>query len=222
MNKKDLNPLTVFGFFILAIVIFVISSLIAVAHLGEYVGIICSIVLMIAAIPVHILGKKNNRFYLLSFLLNSVANGLSVSTYYLVKNKELELPDMLCAAVPATLILFVVYAVLSLFGKSKKITLIIAGIINVALSVTLAFLWIFYGYALWSFAFFCSMISFFYLLVFAFTVGHNERSTLRDISFGSFGAFIVISLVVIFILSEGDIIDGLDLGFEGKANKKRK
>ena len=42
----------------------------------------------------------------------------------------------------------------------------------------------------------------------------------RDISFGSFGAFIVITVIVMIIISEGEFIESFDI-FDGGTEKKR-
>ena len=42
------------------------------------------------------------------------------------------------------------------------------------------------------------------------------------ISLGSFGAFILITLVVLAILSEGEIVEGLDIGLGGGGNTSGK
>ena len=74
----------------------------------------------------------------------------------------------------------------------------------------------------YSFGFFTILLSLFYHCVFALTV-NNDRLVLRDISFGSFGAFVIISIVVLFILTEGEILEGFDIGGgEGKKKVKHK
>jgi hypothetical protein len=65
------------------------------------------------------------------------------------------------------------------------------------------------------------LISLFYLCVFGITINHDDRSVFRDISFGGFGSLIIIAVVVIFIISEGEALDGLDFG-GGDGSKKSK
>jgi transposase len=63
----------------------------------------------------------------------------------------------------------------------------------------------------------------FYLCVFGVTVGYDERSVWRDVSYGSFGTFVIVTVVVIVVLSGGDVLDGagLDVDIGGKEKKKR-
>ena len=105
------------------------------------------------------------------------------------------------------------------FKRSKTVTVIVAVILNTVLSVLAIVFWINDGSVAFSFAFFCSLISFFYLCVFGITVNHDERSVFRDISFGSFGSFIIISVVGAFLISDGELIESLD--FSGAADDKK-
>ena len=176
---------------------------------------------MIVAIPFHCKGKKMLWGYLASFIINSVASGFVVSAYYLKREIVLDIYNLLIGAIPASAIVFLVHLMLQSFNKTKKVTITVAAIINAVLTITAIVFWIMHGNVVFSFGFFCSLISFFYLCVFGITINHDERAVLRDISFGSFGSFIIISVVVIFILSEGEILDGLDFG-SGNGSKKCK
>ena len=216
----------VFLFSLISIGIFIVSALGAAAVLKEWYSLIPGIILMILAIPFHWMGKKRKHCYLISFLINSVANSCSVAAYYVSQNIHLELHSLLLGVVPALAVLFLVYLMLQTFHKTKRVTVTVACIVNGLLTIALTVLWIINGSTIFSFGFFASLISFFYLCVFGITINHDERSVLRDISFGSFGSFIIITVVVIFLLTEGDILDGFDVdlsdfGGSKKANKKK-
>lgn len=215
----------VFLFSVISIGIFIVSALGAAAVLKEWYGLIPGIILMILAIPFHWMGKKRKHCYLISFLINSVANSCSVAAYYVSQNIHLELHSLLLGVVPALAVLFLVYLMLQTFHKTKRVTVTVACILNGLLTVGLMVLWIIYGSTVFSFGFFTSLISFFYLCVFGITINHDERSVLRDISFGSFGSFIIITIVVIFLLTDGEILDGadfdIDIGGNGKKRKKQ-
>lgn len=200
----------------------ILSTLAATAIFREWHGLAAGIVLMLAAIPFHCVGKKHPWGYAVSYLLNTVANGLSLSALYLTQGTETDLYRMLPAALPAAGILLLVYGMLQIFHKTKPVTVAVACVLNGLLTVAFAVLWILYGDLLFSFGFFCSLIALFYLGVFGVTVNHDERAVLRDISFGSFGSFIILTVVVAVVLSEGDILDGLDVPFDGSRTKKHK
>ena len=93
LNTKG-KASVVFLFSLICMGIFVLSANFAIATGYEFSGIGIAICLMIIAIPFHILGKKNGIGYLMSFLLNSIGNGFSVSAYYLVKEVEVNLYEI--------------------------------------------------------------------------------------------------------------------------------
>ncbi len=202
--------------------LFIISSLLATQICKKWYGLAIGIIMMLIAIPFHCIGKKAQWGYLISFVINSFACGFVASAYYLEAEITLKLYQMFMGAVPAAAILFLVYLMLQSFNKTKKVTVTVAAIINAILTITAAFLWIKHGDIAYSFGFFSSLIGFFYLCVFVITINHDERSVFRDISFESFGSFIIITVVVIFIISEGDVLDGFDLDLSDIRNKKDK
>lgn len=211
----------VFLFSLICIVLFVLSANFAIATGYEFSGIGIGICLMILAIPFHIWGKKNGIGYLVSFLLNSIGNGFSVSAYYLVKEVNISLYEMLMSSVFAAGILLLVYLMLQIFSKTKKVTVTTATIINVVLMAAAIILWILRDAGFYSFGFFSLLISMFYLCVFGININHKKRPVLRDISFGSFGTFVIITVVVLAILSEGEILDGLDFDLGRKVKRKK-
>lgn len=222
INNKP-KAFVIFLYSLIALSLFLVSTIFATGICKDCYGLIVGIALMIIAIPFHCAGKKRKAFYLFAFLINSIANGFSVSSFYISKNIYLNFFELLLALIPASAILLLVYFMLQIFNKTKKITITLATIINLILTITLLVLWIMEDSLFYSFGFFGTLISIFYLCVFGISINHDERSVLRDISFGSFGAFIIISVVIIFILSEGEILDGLDFGAgnDGKAKKKK-
>lgn len=222
LNTKA-KAFVVFLFSLIALGLLILSTLLATAICQKWYGLAIGIGLMLLAIPFHWIGKKYKWGYLLSFLANSIGSGFSVSAYYVSQNIPLDLYSMLLAVLPAVGILLLVYFMLQTFHKTKKVTVTIACILNALLTIAFLVFWIMDGNIIFSFVFFSSLISFFYLCVFGITIHHDERSVLRDISFGSFGSFIILTVVVIFILSEGEILDGadLDLDFGGNDNKKK-
>lgn len=215
------RPFTVLLFSWSFMGIFILSSLLATQICQKWHGFAAGIAMMILAIPFHCKGKKLQWCYLASFLINSIASGFLVSAYYIKNEILLDIHHLLIGAIPAAAVVFLVFLMLQGFNKTKKITIIVAVIINAILTISATVFWIKSGDMIFSFAFFCSLVSFFFLCVFGITVNHDERSLLRDISFGSFGSFIIISVVVAFILSDGEILDGIDFG-GGGSNKRRK
>lgn len=215
----------VFLFAEIALLLLILSTAASCSLLEKWYGLAGGVLLMVAAVPFHWNGKKWKTGYLISYLLNSVGSGMSVSALFVAKDVPADLPQLLAAAIPAAGVLLLVYLMLQIFHSSKGSAIAVSTLLNIVLSVCLIVLWIMHGYRFYSFAFFCSLISLFYLCVFGITVEQEERSLLRDISFGSFGSFIILTVVVVFILSEGEILDGfepdVDLGGKRKTKKRK-
>lgn len=220
LNTKA-KAFVVFVFSLSFMEIFVLSSLFATQVCQKWYGLAIGIVMTVIAIPFHCKGKKTLWGYLASFIINSLASGFVVSAYYLKAEIVLDVYSMIVGAIPAAAIVFVTFLILQSFSKTKKVTVTVAVILNIILTVTEMVLWIRHGDVVFSFGFFCSLISFFYLCVYAVTINHDERSVFRDVSFGGFGAFIIIAVVVLFILSEGEILEGMDVGGGDTAKKSK-
>lgn len=224
LNTKA-KAFVVFLFSMVAVGLFILTTAFATAVCSKWYGLIVGVALMISAIPFHCAGKKKRVGYLISFLLNSVANGFSVSAYYLTRGISLNFYEMLFAAIPAAGILLLVYLMLQTFNKTKKVTVTIAAVIDILLIVASAVMWAVRGGLLFSFAFFCAIVALFYICVFGVTINHDERSVLRDISFGGYGALVILTIVVIVVITGGEALDGIDFGADSdgvKKNRKRK
>ena len=219
LNNKE-KPFVVCLFSLIAIGIFILITLFANFICHKWYGLIVGVLLMLSAIPFHIFGKKNKIGYYISFFLNTVGSGFSASAYYVRMDVSINLYRMVLSAVPAIAILLLVYIMFQTFRKTKKITLGIGTTVNLLFLVSSAVLWVMYNAGFFSFCFFCLLISLFYLCVFGITLNHEERFVLRDISFGSFGSFIIITVVVICILSEGEILESLDIDLGRKRKRK--
>ncbi len=220
INSKA-KAFIVFLFSLISLGVFVFSTYFATFVFPKWYGVVAGIVLMIIAIPFHYMGKKNVWGYFCAFIINSIANGFTISALKFLHNGS-NIYIMLLAAIPSAAILFLVYLMLQIFNKTKAVTVTVACIINAILITSLIVLIIRYGDFIFKYGVFCSLISWCYLGVFGVTINHSERPVFRDLSFGSFGTFVILIVVVIFILSEGEILDGLDFDFGGGNGKHKK
>lgn len=211
-SKGKGKPFIVFLFTIIAYIMFALSTVFAMSVCTEWYGLIVGAVLMLLAVPSHIFAKKHKFLYILSFILNTVGSGFAASAYYLEKQhtvipESLFLPMLIPAAVS-----FVTYLLVRLFPKARKFVLTIATLGTIAMLIAFAVLWIRKGYEFYSFAFFNTVFTLFYVVTDAVTIGEYDRNVIRDISFGSFGIFLVVAMVVLFIITEGELLEGV---FEG-------
>ncbi len=218
--NTNLKPVVVFLSFLVAVGILVFSTLFATSVCEKWYGLVIGFILMLVAIPIHCQGDKYKICYVLSFLVNSVANGFSLSAYYNDQNEALNVGEMLKACVLPIALLFVVYLLVQLFTKIKKYICISGVVIGSIMLVAFVVFWIKRGGVFFSFGFFSTLLTLFSIGVMGVTA-NNKRDALRDISFGSFGAFIIISIVVLFVISDGEILEGFDVG-GGESSKKSK
>jgi len=225
VNEKP-KAFLVFLFSIIALGILTISTQIATIVCTKWFGLVVGLVLMILAIPLHLLARKWSLFYVFSYLLNFIGSGFSVSAYYLTKELPVDIVTLFIATLMAVAILLFTYLMLQVFSVTKKAALIIATATNIVLLIVSVIYWIGTGNLFFSFGFFCLLVSLFSICVFGITLDHDERPVLRDISYGSFGSFVILSVVVMIILSEGDLLEMADLGGgssdEKKTDNKRK
>ena len=126
--------------------------------------------------------------------------GHAVSAYYLEKQLTVIPENVFLPMLLPAIISLITYLLVRFFPKIKKFVLAISTIGTIAMLIAFAVLWIKNGYEFHSFAFFNSVFTLFYVVVDAVTVGEYDRLVIRDISFGSFGIFLVIALVVLFII----------------------
>lgn len=221
LNTKA-KAFIIFIFSAISLGVFILSTLISVNLFSKWYGIIASVILMVLAIPFHIAGRKFNVLYLIGFFINSIANGCSVSAYYVTKNISFTLYELLISALPALVILLLVYLSLQIYSKTKRFSISISiALISILMIITIIF-WIKTNSVFFSFGFFSLLIALFYLGVFGISINHDERAVIRDVSYGSFGSFVMLTVIVIVILSEGCVLDGLDIGGEGKPKNKSK
>ena len=221
MNLVNNKPktYTVYLFSVISLGIFLISVQAAVMKCSEWQGLIAGLLLMVLAVPLHLLARKRPSAYVFSFLLNFIACGFSVSAYYLTEKIPANLSVMFFSAIPAVIILLLVYLMLQIFPKKTAISAAAAA--NAVLLAAAAVLWAMTGRLSFSFGFFCLLISLFSVCVFGITNNHDEQPVLRNISYGSFGAFVIITAVVIVLITEGDVLDISDI-FTGNDRKKKK
>lgn len=221
INKKS-KIFTVLLSFFISLGIFIVSARVAVAVCEEWHGLFIGVVLMLLAIPLHLLGRKRTFFYLFSLLLNFIGCGFSVSAYYLMEGLSLDLWMLIIGAIPACLVVVFIYLVLQIIPNVKKTTLTIATAANIILLAVMVIFWIQTNQVFFSFSFFCLLISLFFICVSALTVNRKKRPVLRDISYGGFGVFIIMTVIVITILTEGDALEMAGLSIDGGTSVKKK
>lgn len=195
-----------------------LSDLFWVIHL------IIPLLLMGCAIAAHLIAKGRTAGYLVSYFLNAVGSGCLVGAIYGLRGYVPQI-HLLGALLPAALIVAATFLIpLQLKDLAKGITALVLAGLALALAVAGIFVWPFYSMPMGC----CFLFSGLFILPFPLAVAtlqEDSRQRFRYLSFSGFGTFALVIIVAAFILSDGDILDGLD-GFDfsdiGSGKKKGK
>lgn len=168
-------------------------------------------------------GSTRRMLYRVCYLLNATASGLAVGVVLAQKQFSLS-DDLLLALIPAVLLGLGLYLLMLI---PHQIWRKVVAIVFVLLAVVL----VAGGIGLWiteSAVQGCTVVfsGLFFLLfpVGTYHAAKHPDQWLRYLAYTGFGAFAVIFLAVMFILSEGEILDGLDFDFDfgGRGSKKKR
>ena len=222
--QMKLFPCYLLGLLVMAASAWAVSLLYSQAaflsRLHWIVQLLPPLALMIGALIAHPVSKGRVVGYLLSYFLNATASGWAIGAL-LGTADVVPPPQVLIAMAPAAIL----GLTLVLFARSSAKAWRIASIIIFSL---LGLALIGFGIYVWCVhqpltgcAFVFSGL--FYLpLPLGYTEALKKPDQMyRYLSFTGFGAFILILIVVAFILSEGEILDGLDFDFGGSGGKKK-
>lgn len=193
--------ITVYIFFLIALALFVCSVFAGCAIFDRWFGILAGVLLSILAVPFHFfLGRKTAVGHFLSYLFNTVGAGFSVSAYYTVKSVSLVIDKLAYGILSTVLVMLILCLLMVILRESKHILIVIFAIIELGLIITSIVLWVKRGGEIYAIMHFSLVLATFYTAVLAVTVDEDERTAIRDCSFGSYGFYLVATVVVIVIL----------------------
>lgn len=222
------NVMTIMAFSWAAMLIMAWVTPCAMAIGNKWVALGGAAATMLVALAVYFVAKRQQQagvcrlLWLLCYLMNSAANGLSAAALYIHGAQAVEAASLLQGMLPGMGVMAVVATLLICFPEQKKLALGVGDMLSAVL-VVMSFI-----PAVWdvqpqrSAMLFGALIAIFYLVAYGMHVGRGERCVLRDISFGSFGAAMIIGFVVLVIITEGDSLDFADLGDLDFSWKKKK
>ncbi|MDO9629403.1 MAG: hypothetical protein Q7I99_05820 [Acholeplasmataceae bacterium] len=217
MHYKRLSIL-IFG--LIGLLIVSISIYIGFEYLvglNKWLGLIIGVLFMMLGGIIYQYGEKFNLVYIFSFILNMIGVGLSITAYYILKAYALNFHDFYIAIV-------VSMAVLSGFGLLTFIPIVNRHLkISIAITIIIAFI---SSLVLWLSVDEFTGLSFYFLnVIYFFMVAMiGATNSLKDLNKEmaqvSFGSFILVSIIVLIILSEGEALNGLDGIGSGSTHKK--
>ena len=190
-------------------------------HLNQWMALIIGVLFMFLGMVIFQFGKSIPLLYIISFTLNMIGVGLSITAYYVFKAYSLNDYDFIFAIIVSLSILsgFGLLTFIPIIKRHLKITI---SITIVTAFITSLYLWLsvdeFTGLSFY----FLNIIYFFMIAMIQGTPSLKDLS--KEMAVVSFGSFVLISIIVLIILSEGEVLGGLD-GFDGSgiaSKKKRK
>ncbi len=193
---------------------------------APWLGIIIGALCMVAAIPLHLYGKKLHLCYLISILANSCGSGVFIATCFTYLHVK-PTPEAFVIPFLVSAVLMLLRCVICLLPqKAFAVINCILLALNVIMSIAALVIWIIYGSAylgsMFPLIFFFLIPEFWngvFMMVF---ISDEDGGCMRCLSFGSFGYALIIGLVALFILSEGELLDGIGDLFSPSDGKKSK
>lgn len=174
---------------------------------NRYVSIIIGISMMLLAIPIHVLGKKQLLFYLISFLMNTFGLGLSFATYYEYRGMLPTIDDFIIVSM-------ITFSVIAFFGamtfpkRIKPYVKLFAVVVIMVLFIVSIVLWVRNEALIYSLFFYFLNTTYFFM-VGMISASHQLKDLAKEMSLTSFGAFIILSIIVLLIVSEGEALEGI-------------
>lgn len=204
------------GLLLMGAVAWLVSAMLqAIPMLGKLhwlVLLIPAVLCSVGALIAHLRSKERTWAYLLSYGINSLGSGWAVGVLMGVKG-ILPAATLVMSLLPALLLGILCWIILATTDHWPTILTLIFVVMSVALLIAGIVVWVrsvpLVG---------CAMVfSALFLLPYPIAVNiamDTAYETYRYLSFSGFGAFILILLVVLFVLTEGEILEGLDGGLD--------
>lgn len=186
---------------------------------NQWIGLIIGVCFMILGVILYQFGHKNEIFYQITFVVNMIGVGLSITAYYVLKAYSLTFRDYVVAFIVSLLVLtgFSLLSRLELIKKHHK--LFLGFYIAISFIVSLS-LWL-------SSDMFTGLTFYFLNVIYFFMIGivstpESFKEISKEMAWISFGAFILVSIIVLIILSEGEVLSGMDgISFNSSPKKKK-
>lgn len=156
-----------------------------------------------------------------SYLLNAVASGCAVGGVLMDKQIAAS-PNLFLAILPAAALALLFSFLYCFPGEGlRKAFCVTFLVLTVSLCVGAICLWIFVSTTMGCMALFSGL----YLLLFPIGLRHAVRAPKewsRYLSYTGFGAFFMVFIAALLILSDGEALDGVDLDFGHSSRKKKR
>jgi hypothetical protein len=185
---------------------------------NKWLGLGVGVLMMIVGMSAYFFGGKSTLSYMISYMINMVGVGLSITAYYVFKAYDLDLRDFLVAIV-ISLSMLGAFGLLTFIPFVQRHLKWVISMVIIISFVSSLILWIsvesFTGLSFY----YLNVIYFFMVAMIAATDSIKDLS--REMAIVSFGSFVLVSIIVLIIFTEGEILSGVDFGTSPKSRKKR-
>lgn len=179
---------------------------------------------MLLAIPSHILGKRLSLFYFSAIILNSLGVGFFITSYYHHIEYSLNLYEYI-VPLSISIGILVLFGLITSFNAVRRYSKIITVFLIAILFVLTLIIWL-SNDAFTGLTFYYFNIVYFFMIA-MISASNDIRDLSKEISLAMFGAFILVSIIVLIIITEGEVIgetvgDVFGEAFNGVFNRKKK
>lgn len=218
MNQH--KELRMFGCSFLALFMLFLLTYLLAGRIPVTEAVIFGGVLMLCAIPLHIAGKYWLPSYAFGIAVNMLGCAFYISAYYTSVGATATFLSLFLSVLAPLLYLIVLHLFVYLFPNNHKTFCVLGTLLALIGILVYVVLWIVTGREACSFGFFSMIICFTMTLALSYTLHKDEPWVLRYASFAGFGYFSLIAIVALAILSEGGLLEDLDLKIDWNRKKK--
>lgn len=183
-----------------------------------WIGMVAGVLCMAGAVFLHRTGRKHGIFYFLSCVLNGIGCGSFVTVYFSFAELTPTAGQLLLPILPVMAFLFL-RCFLSCFFPDGRWLSLLFGALNMACGMGAIVFWILRGGVFFPMLYFALVLEFMQGCGLYFYLRHRQNPW-RYLSFASFGYAAIVGLAVLVVLTQGEILDGMDFGGTGEGKKK--
>lgn len=221
MNTTNIKlyPVYLMGLVLMTATVWLLAPVAGAVHWAW--GVLGALVLCPLAVLCHATAKKRTAPYITGYFMNAVGSGCAIAILYAQMAWDVSIHLLTVGLIPVAVLGLLLCLGQLMCGKLwHKIWGVMILLLSVSVLILSVVVWVKWNRVVGSYCFFGSICLLFFLMACMFALD-RDAGKWRYLSFSGFWAFAVIAVVVVVILSEGDILDGLDFGDISFKKKKK-
>ena len=206
----------VFGFGVMSLAIHV--GFLYLVDQNHWFSLLLGIVIMLLSAIIFFRSKDRPYRYILSFILNMIGVGFSITAYYVLRAYALDFVDFMTAYL-LSIGLIALFSGLTYIKFIKRHMKLILSLLVIGFFIGSLLLWI----SVESFtglSFYFLNVAYFYLIA-IMSQSEDKEDLMREMSIVSFGSFMLVSFIVLVILTEGEALESIGDAFMPSGRKRR-